>query len=44
MKAEGEALRKKQILDLADDFESHVKAVVEHGLGQFPRRKAVLPV
>ena len=30
MKAEGEALRKKQILDLADDFESHVKAVVEH--------------
>jgi methyl-accepting chemotaxis protein len=30
IKAEGELLRKKQILALADDFEAHVEAVVEH--------------
>jgi methyl-accepting chemotaxis protein len=30
MKTEGEALRKKQIMALADDFEAHVEAVVEH--------------
>jgi methyl-accepting chemotaxis protein len=30
IKAEAEALRKKQIMDLAADFEAHVEAVVEH--------------